>query len=166
MDQHAQILNKLYTHLIVPRWHLEDDQGTRDVVVRYGPTRSAKVEQSLTKRSNDEHAKADASLLIHADLLIDSCLGIFFMLDGDLSTKYPLRLNEDGTPVAEPCDITDCTKFDKALGKTLGMTEFEASLATSIVRKLYITDGDLIDASNRVSTWSTEANEKAEEDFI
>ena len=56
-------------------------------------------------------------------------------------------------------------KFDRALGAALGLPDWKLGNAAEICRALYMTDGDLIDASNELSTWSSQKNERAAEDF-
>jgi hypothetical protein len=46
------------------------------------------------------------------------------------------------------------------------MTDYEMRLAENVCRKFYFTDGDIIDASSRLSTWSAQANDEAKKDFI
>ena len=158
-----RIVDDLHIDLKVPRLSIEDEDGTFDVFVRYGPVRSAKVDASLKRRSEQTHNENEASLLVHVDILVDSCRGVYYVLDGDMDSKYSFKLLEDGEQDPEPTQYW--TKFDRDLGASLGMTEFEAKLAENVCRKLYLTDGDLIDASTKLSTWSAQANEEAEKDF-
>ena len=158
-----RIVDNLHIDLKVPRLSVEDENGTFDVYVRYGPVRSAKPDASLKRRGSQEHNENEASLLVHVDILVDSCRGVFYVLDGDMDSKYSFKLDETGDQDPEPTQYW--TRFDKDLGASLGMTEYESKLAENVCRKLYFTDGDLIDASTHLSTWSAQANEEAEKDF-
>lgn len=162
--QRDEIVSKLYIDLKIPRWRIECNEGVLRPYVRYGPVKAVKVEQSLKRRSEATHQQDEASVLIHADLLVGCCIAVYFKLDDDPKTIYPFFINEDGS-LPEPVDIYECRWSVKTLGDALGMTDHESSLATNVMRQLYLTDGDLIDASNRVSMWSSEANEEAEENF-
>ena len=152
-----KIIDGLYIDLKCPRW----PEGI-DAFVRYGPVKASKVDQSMKRRSAQEHDEHNASLLLNVDILVDSCIGIYYCLDGNLDNKYSFKEPEDGSE-AQPTD--HFTRFDKDLAKTLGMTDYEARLAENICRKFYFTDGDIIDASTRLSSWSAQANEEAEKDF-
>ena len=156
-----RIVDDLHIDLRIPRLSLED--GTFDVYVRYGPVRSAKVAASMKRRGSQEHNEDEASLLVHVDILVDSCRGVFYVLDGDMDSKYSFKMDESGEQDPEPTQYW--TRFDKDLGASLGMTEYESRLGENVCRRLYLTDGDLVDASNRLSTWSAQANEEAEKDF-
>lgn len=154
--QREEILSTLYIDLRVPRW-------PNEIWVRYAPLKSAKVDESIKRRAANEFEANEASLLVHADILISACIGIYQTLDGDFTKKYALRLDENGEPEEFPTE--QFTRFDKNTAAFIGLNDFQSNTATNIVRALYLTDGDLIDASNVVSNWSSKANERAEEDF-
>ena len=99
--QREEILSKLHLDIIVPRWTIQDEEGKRVIIVRYKPVESKLVEKSLTKRSQDER-QDEASLLVHADLLVNHCIGVFAVLDDDYDRKYSLALDENGEPNTHP----------------------------------------------------------------
>jgi hypothetical protein len=157
-EARQKIIDGLYIDLRVPRY----PEGI-DAYVRYGPVKSAKVDQAMKRRSAQEHDEYNASLLLHVDILVDSCLGIYYVLDGNMDNKYSFAIPEDGGE-AQPTE--HWTRFDKDLARTLEMTDYEMRLAENVCRKFYFTDGDIIDASSRLSTWSAQANDEAKKDFI
>jgi hypothetical protein len=159
--QRQEILSTLHLDLKVPRW------SDPEIYVRYRPIEAGQVEKSMRRRAaGAEDQQNDASLLFHADVLISACLGVFAVLDGDLKKKYSLGLGDDGLPSDWPSDDpADWTRFDRDLAEALGLEEWKWGQATNIVRALYLTDGDLIDASTELSAWSTRKNETAAEDF-
>jgi hypothetical protein len=161
--QRQEILDNLYLDLKVPRWTTVDDEGKREIYVRYAPIQSALVEQSIRRRSGEEYRQNEASLLVHADLLVNHCRGVFAVMDDDFDRKYTLALDEEGNTLPYPTE--EWTRFDRGLARALGMAEFQWGVATDICRALYVTDGDLIDASNELSGWSSAKNERAAEDF-
>jgi hypothetical protein len=162
-EMRYKILSELYLDLKVPRWSTNDPEGTFDIYARYAPVRAGKIEESMKRRGAQEHNKDEAMLLLHVDVLVDSCRGIYAVLDGDMSRKYTLKLRTDGLADWEPTETW--TRFDKDLARTLGLTDYESNLAEKICRALYLTDGDIVNASTRLSEWSAAANDQAEKDF-
>jgi len=140
-----QIVNELYVDIQVPRW---DDP---EIYVRFKPVSATKLNATIENRRKQKGN--DWSFLANADMLVDSCVGIFAVVDGDFDNKLSLRSdNPNGT----------WTKFDLDLAKALGI---EAVRAVDACVALYLTEGDLIDAANRLFKWSNIANDEADETF-
>jgi hypothetical protein len=102
------------------------------VVVRVRPITNAEV-AAITKRFR---GKTDGAVLHNAAIIAESCLGVF-------------GIDEDGRPVE---DQQDWPRFDEQLAEILGMDG--ASTAVDVVRGLYLTDGDVASAADRVVEWS------------
>src|ERR1017187_5817822 len=97
-----RIVDNLHVDLKVPRLSVEDENGTFDVYVRYGPVRSAKVDASLKRRGSQEHNENEADILIHVNILVDSLGCVFYVLDGDMDSNYSFKLDETGDQYPEP----------------------------------------------------------------
>lgn len=141
------LVAKLYLDLQVPRW---DADGGPKIFVRYGPVAMAKLDQAVERRKKSD--PKEWSLLASADALVDACIGVYVMEDGkQLSLK-------DGDPGGR------WTRFDQDLANSLGLNT-ATSKAVDVVKYLYLTDGDLIAASNEVFEWSAVSIDKVDEDF-
>lgn len=145
-DRRNTIVGKLFKDLTVPRWH---EDGGPKIVVRYGPIHTTRLEKSIEAR----HDQDEATLNTTADAMVDACIGIYTVNDED--EKLSLR---DGDPHGT------WTKFDQDLAKSLGLPPLN-STAADVCRYLYLTDGDLLEASNTLIAWSAIATDKADEDF-
>ena len=140
-----EIVNELFIDIKVPRWE------NPEIFVRLSPASATKLSHSLEKRR--KAGGSDWAMLANADMLINSCIGVYAVLDHDSETKYSLR---PGDPNGE------WTKFDGDLADALGVTERRA---TSVVQALFLTEGDLIDAANKLFTWSNIAGDEADSSF-
>jgi hypothetical protein len=113
----AKHLEGLHLDLKVPRW---DDDGGPSIWVRYSPSSPGKIDDINAKR--DEVKKIEGSdwyVNANADVLIDSCVGVYAK-DGD--DTYSLR----------PGDPTGSwTTFDQDLAASLGI---DAAGARSVVK--------------------------------
>lgn len=135
----------LHLDLSVPRW--EDPE----IFVRYGPVNMTQTEAVVDKRRKSK--VPEWSLLANADILSQSCIGIYACLDGDYEKKYSLRVgDENGT----------WTKFDPDMAAALGS---QLQGASEVVRALYFTDGDLLEAAKQVTDWSGIKNAEVDEGF-
>jgi hypothetical protein len=140
-----QIVNDLYTDIQVPRW------DSPEIYVRFKPVSTIKLNAAIERRRKQKGD--DWSLLANADMLIESCVGIYAVFNGDTENKLSLS----------PTDPNGkWTKFDTELAKALGV---DAQRATDSVQALYLTEGDLIDTANRLFRWSNVANDEADETF-
>jgi hypothetical protein len=144
-DRRNQILNDLYLDVKVPRWN------DPEIFVRFKPVSASRLNKVLEKRR--KAGGEDWAILANADMMIDSCIGVYAVMDGDRDTKLSLR---PGDPKGE------WTKFDADLGAALGV---EQKLATATVRALFLTEGDLIEASNQLFAWSGISAQEADEAF-
>lgn len=140
-----KIKENLYIDLQVPRW--EDPE----IFVRFGPIDSVRSEQAIERRRKTN--SKEFGILANADILAQSCIGVYACLDGNRETKY--SLNPD-TPEGA------WTKFDPILARNLGLI---TDSAVDVVRALYYTDGDLIQAATTLVDWSGKTNAQLESDF-
>lgn len=120
-------LETLHLDLSVPRLD-------PPVVVRFRPLTQAEI-KTITKRFASNKT-ADSVILHNAALLAEACLGVF-------------GLDENGEPVEDP---DDWPGFDETLAEILGLDG--ASSAVDVVRGLYLTDGDVSSAADRLVEWS------------
>lgn len=140
-----QIVDGLYIDIKVPRW------DEPEIFVRFKPVSTIRLSAAIEKRrkSKDENW----SVLANADVLIDSCIGVYALTSADPEAKLSLRLNDP---------FGKWTKFDMDLCQALGL---EASRASDAVLGLYLTEGDLIETANRLLRWSNIASDEADEAF-
>jgi hypothetical protein len=135
----------LYLDLQVPRW------SEPEIFVRYGP-----VDMTLTENVVEKRRKSkipEWSILANADILAQACIGIYACLDEDYETKYSLRSGDENG---------SWTKFDPDMADALGS---QLQGASEVVRALYLTDGDLLEAAKRVTEWSGIKNAEVDSDF-
>lgn len=157
----AALKKSLFTDMKVPRWDSPeldavDDGHNLKIVVRYKPVDGASFQAALEKREAQSQQRKDWMLLANADALVQSCLGIYAIVDNDWEHKLSLR----------PGDASGAwTKFDPDLAEALGIENPRNTTAVAVCRKLYQSDGDLTDAAARLIDWSSKENEKIQEDF-
>jgi hypothetical protein len=144
-NRRSQIVESLYLDLRVPRW------DEPEIYVRFKPVSTTKLNTAVEKRRKSK--SSDWAVLANADMLIESCIGVYAVIDGDTENKLSLYPNNPNGA---------WTRFDMKLAESLGI---EADEATDVVNGLYFTEGDLIDAANRLFSWSNVANEEADESF-
>jgi len=144
-NRRTQIVNELYTDIKVPRW------DEPEIYVRFKPVSATKLNANIEKRRKMN--TGDWSYLANADMLIDSCVGIYAVVDGDHDNKLSLRLNDPNG---------SWTKFDHELADAVGL---ETTRATDVVSALFLTEGDMIDVANKLFRWSNIANNEADETF-
>jgi hypothetical protein len=141
----AEILNELYLDIKVPRW------DEPEIFVRFKPVSASRLNKVLEKRR--KAGGEDWAILANADMMIDSCIGVYAVMGGNRDEKLSLR---PGDPKG------DWTRFDADLGAALGV---EQALATATVRALFLTEGDLIEAANQLFNWSGISGQEADEAF-
>lgn len=153
-----ELAKGLHLDLKVPRW--EDPE----IFVRYAPIDSTKMEESIAKRSQGGKGW---SILANADVLAQSCQGVYACLDGDYTKKFSLKAPEvAGVDASEDALLRVAwTRFDQDLREALGVHAATHNDAVSVCRALYLTDGDLIAAATALMEWSGISAEKLDEDF-
>jgi hypothetical protein len=149
---------KLYLDLKVPRW---DDDGGPAIYVRYNPSSPAFLGKTIEKAKKLKPRPDDWMVNANADALIQSCVGVFAIEDGtppEKATREQQLSLKDGEPTG------DWTRFDPDLGFSLGVEGVQS--ARAVVRRLYLTEGDLLAAANKLVEWSGVAAPEADEDFF
>ena len=141
----AEIVSELYLDIKVPRW------DNPEIYVRFRPASAIKLSNSLDKRRKTN--QSDWAILANADMLIDACIGVYAVLDGEHDEKFSLRKNDPNG---------SWTTFDADLAEALGVTERKA---TAVVQALFLTEGDLIDTANKLFAWSGIAGDEADATF-
>ena len=147
-NRRAEILKNLYKDLRVPRF--EDPE----VWVRFKPINITYMNMVLKKRQTAKDT--DWGQKANADVLINSCIGIYAMFPENPDEKYSLH---EGNPLGE------WTKFDTKLAQALDIPVPDTDQAASIVRSFYFADGDLIDTMDRLMKFSNISNDEADTVF-
>jgi len=144
-NRREQIVNELFIDIKVPRW--EDPE----IYVRFKPVSATKLNATIDRRRKQKGD--DWSLLANADMLVDSCVGVYAVVDGDKDNKLSLRLDNPNGP---------WTKFDPELATALGV---DATRAADACIALYLTEGDLLETASKLFKWSGITNDEADETF-
>ena len=144
-DRRTQIVKELYTDQRVPRW--ENPQ----IFVRLNPINTTQMNASLKKRSNSK--VPDWALRANADVIVMSCVGIYAVFEDEPDVKLSLR---EGDPHGT------WTKFDPDLCKALGIEEGTTDQHVNAVKGLYFTDGDIVDAADKLLRFSNISNDEAD----
>lgn len=134
-ERRQQVLEEQVLRLPVPRW------SNPDIVVVYRPVDHKYIragQDRLAKISKDKRYEAEVDG--NADILIRGCVAVLAIVDG---REYSLR---PGDPEGEP------TRFDQDLAENLGLDDGATARAT--VRALFIAEGDLLSASQKLVEWS------------
>lgn len=160
----AQIADKLFLELKVPRWDTPDADGERgpEIWVRYrpaAPSGAAKKAEQFNRMGGKK--PDDWAVQLNAQVLVQCCEAVY-AVQGDA----PEEGEEDARPkisLREGDPYGTLTKFDPDLADALGI---ENANAQAVVRKLYFTEGDLIAAANKLMEWSGVANDEAEDGFL
>jgi hypothetical protein len=142
------IVKDLHLDLKVPRW---DDEGDfPPVYARYRPIPISRLQKLAARAEQDKHD--DAVMLAEAALLVELCDGVFMVQDGQ-------RVSFD--PQGEP---DDWPKPGPRLAAVLGL---DGDLGSpEVLRKLYFTDGDLVEASRTLQVFSQRAAEEADKQLL
>ncbi|MBU6232603.1 hypothetical protein KGP36_08320, partial [Patescibacteria group bacterium] len=131
-----------------------------EIYVRYAPIDAVKMGKALDRRSKQkgESGKVldDWGIRANADILINSCVGIYMVFSDAPDEKLSLR---EGDPNGT------WTKFDTDLADAMGFDVDRSDAAVSCVRSLYMTDGDLGDATDKLMKFSNMSNGEADEAF-
>lgn len=139
-----KVVEKLYFDLEVPRYD-------PPVWVRYRPVSQEKVEDTF-KRTEKRRGK-ERTVVTNAIILAEACIGVFEVIDG-----VEVSVDPDNRGGEWP-------KFDQSLGELLTSIEDgerPPTKASDVVRKLYLTDGDIISTAQDLSVRSGYAQEQLE----
>jgi hypothetical protein len=137
-ERRAQIGKEQVLEVWVPRW------TDPKVLMRFKPSDLefvkkgiAQVERVDKESPNDARKRAEAELNSNADILINSCIEVVAMIDGQEYGMGPQGRH---------------TRFDSDLGLSLGLPE--NGTARAVVRELFVTDADLLMVAKKLGEWS------------
>jgi hypothetical protein len=148
-SRRAELVNKLWTDIRVPRWE------NPSIFVRVKPIDPMFLNDTLKKRS--EGKLKDWPQRANADILFASCVGVYQVYDESPDDKLSLR---EGDPYGA------WTKFDTDLTDALGIDPGTTDQTVQAVRGLFIGgDGDLDNATAKLLTYSNIGNAEADTTF-
>lgn len=135
-ERRQQVLEEQVLRLPVPRW------DNPEIVVKYKPVEHTLIRQTQTRVEGikDKAKKFEAEVDGNADLLIRGCVAVVAVVDGK---EYSLRPDD---PHGEP------TVFDMDLAVNLGLGD--RATAREVVRALFISQGDIMSASQALVQFS------------
>lgn len=135
----------LHVDLPVPRY-----EGI-DLYVRYRPVPEHRVTAitKVTEKSKDR----EKNIIAQATILAEVCIGVFAVVKHD-GEDVEVSVDDDDPHGEWP-------KFDERLGKILGLEH--TTRAAEVVRRLYLTDGDVLATASRLAEWSGYTLENVEE---
>lgn len=158
----------------VPRWN------NPTLYVRYKPVDHSIIDASAdkvkaaikaskgTKASKTRGTKATAVVDANIDVLNAGVVGVYAKFaDGnfytlvDVDSWAPLDVDEETKIPAEGVELVG---FEADLGQTLQEGEF--TTARSVVRALYLEDGDILSTANWLSEFSGYVRADADDDFL
>ena len=148
-SRREKIASELVKSFQVPRWESPEIYCELPIIE---PSALAK---SLQKREKQKSRKDDWVAWAYCDILAPACKSVYGIIDDDFENKYSLR---KGDPSGKP------TRVDHDLAKALGLDPAE-STASETFRKLFFSEGDLIDFATKVFRWSSIVGEEADETF-
>lgn len=163
-QRREEIGAKQFTDIKVPRWE------NPELFVRYKPVDHSFIRKALGKMRKAKGDRGDAEVDGNADVMIQGCLGVYAMIDGEAHTLdapdhwVPVDIGSEEDDI-ETLDYSEWGKFDKVLGETLGLDPKHSS-ARQVVRTLYITDGDVITTAQDVIRFSGYKNPDADDEFL
>lgn len=137
-----EIVDEQVLDLPIPRWE------NPEIHVLYKPTEHEVVRKNGMAVAKAKSNVSETELNQAASLLAWSCTGIYALVDGE---RYSLNA---AAPKGE------LTRFDDDLADNLGIS---GAPTRSIVRKLFVTDADLLSASNKLIAWSGYADQEVDE---
>lgn len=131
----AEAVKQLHVDLLVPRYGIP-------LYVRYKPAPEHRV--NAINKANEKSKDPERNIVANAAILADCCLGVFAVVQ------------RDGQEVKVSVDDTDpdgeWPKFDSRLAEALGFPDI--TRASDVVRKLYLTDGDVLATATKLADWS------------
>jgi len=144
-----KIASELVKSFQVARW--EDPE----IYCEFSVIEPTALSKALMRREKQKNRKDDWVAWAYCDILAPACKRVYAIVDGDMDTPYSLRV---GDPTGTP------TKVDHDLARALGLDPNESS-ASETFRKLFFSEGDLLDLANRVFRWSSVVGDEADEAF-
>ena len=148
-SKREEILKGLHTNIRVPRW------DSPKVYVRCKPVSPTFLNKVLDVRSKE--GMDDWAQRANCDILVESCLGVYYVPDGEPNAEYSFR---SGDPKGK------LTKFDVDLTDSLEVDAGPTDQTTVAVRSLFLGgDGDINDAAGKLLKFSNIGNAEADTTF-
>jgi hypothetical protein len=144
-----KIASELVKSFAVPRW--EDPE----IYCEFSIVEPSVLAKALQKRERQKNKKDDWVAWAYCDLLSSVCKRVYAVVDGDHDNVFSLR---PGDPNGKP------TKVDHDLARALGLDPADTN-ASETFRKLFFSEGDVIEFATRVFRWSSIVGEEADENF-
>lgn len=146
-----QIVSEQFLTLTVPRWH------NPELKLRFKP-----ADHDDMHKANRKMEKAPAEQLAYVEVqeaaatLAKCCVGLYAVLEDGRTVA--IEAADTWVPV-DPDKLTKEPPFNDAVAATLGAPDHSAR---AILRKLYITDADLLLASTALGEWSGYKKQEAD----
>lgn len=119
--------------------------GLPNIYVRFRPINQTKLIASV--KAAEKSKNPDAVAIANANVLIDACLGIYELLDGEEVSPDP-RDRHGNLP-----------RFDQQLGELIALDGEELTKAVEVCRALYDNDLALAATVDELLEWSRTMNE-------
>lgn len=149
-ERREEVLAEQVLRLPVPRWN------DPVIIVKYKPVPHGFIragQQRVEKASARQ--KSEIEVDANADILINGCVGVMAVVDG---REYSLRPDDPNG---------DLTLFDEDLAENLGVEGVggRPPTARSVVRALFLTDGDILSAAGEIVKFSGYRETEADSDL-
>lgn len=140
---------EMHLDLEVPRWRTGDNET--GFAVRFRPMRTSEMIKAVERHEKTQKKVDDWLVNANADVLAKCCVSVIAIVDGE-------RVNLDGGDPA----VTPTTFNHSGLADALGVPT-DPIRQVDVVKALYFTDGDLMNAANKLSEWSAQRTEELQE---
>ena len=148
-SRREKIASELVKSFQVARW--EDPE----IFCEFSVIEPSVLTKALVKREKQKNKRDDWVAWAYCDVLAPACKKVYAVLNEDHSVQYSLR---KGDPNGEP------TKVDHDLARALGLDPADCT-ASETFRKLFFSEGDVLDFANRVFRWSSIVGDEVDENF-
>lgn len=152
-DRRAKVVQKLYVDRNVPRLD--------GVVVRFRAIEGARLEAIQKAATEKRNKNPEKSVIGNANVLAECCLGVYDVTDDEAEA---IAHTEDGRHLVSIIEGSEeAPLFDRELAAELGISE--AANAATVVRGLYLTDGDVTAEANAIIAWSGFAGQELIDEY-
>lgn len=148
-SRREEIATNLVKSFQVARW--EDPE----IYCEFSIIEPSSLSKALQKREKQKNRREDWVAWAYCDILVPNCKAVYAVMNDDTETRFSLR---PGDPTGTP------TRVDHDLARALGLDPNDVT-ASETFRKLFFSEGDLLDFANRVFRWSSIVGEEADEAF-
>ena len=148
-SRREKIANELVKSFQVARW------DAPEIFCEFSVIEPSALAKALQKREKQKSRKDDWVAWAYCDILAPNCKSVYAVMNEDNDTRYSLR---KGDPEGAP------TRVDHDLARALGLDPNEVT-ASETFRKLFFSEGDLLDFANKVFRWSSIVGDEADETF-